>query len=74
MANIYQIYGEDAHDMTRSLLNASNAVRLVPTGGSVALKPNPVVVGTPENGAITHAGVLSGSIEYFLWRTTVWKK
>ena len=65
MAEIYQIYGQDAHDMTVKLLEASDAVRLVPPGGSVALKPNLVVAGTPENGATTHAGVLSGCIEYF---------
>ncbi|MBP3652816.1 MAG: DUF362 domain-containing protein [Clostridia bacterium] len=65
MAKIYQIYGQDAHDMTIRLLEASEAIRLVPSGGSVALKPNLVVTGTPENGATTHAGVLSGCIEYF---------
>ena len=65
MSKIYQIYGRDAHDMTMKLLEASNAIALVPAGGSVALKPNLVVAGTPENGATTHAGVLSGAIEYF---------
>ena len=65
MAKIYQIYGQDAHDMTMKLLEASDAIRLVPSGGSVALKPNLVVAGTPENGATTHAGVLSGCIAYF---------
>ena len=65
MSKIYQIYGKDAHDMTLRLLEASNAIELVPGGGSVALKPNLVVAGTPENGAVTHPGVLSGAIEYF---------
>ena len=65
MSKIYQIYGQDAHDMTIKLLEASDAIRLVPSGGSVALKPNLVVAGTPESGATTHAGVLSGCIEYF---------
>lgn len=65
MRKIYQIYGQDAHDMTMKLLEASDAIGLVPLGGSVALKPNLVVAGTPESGAITHAGVLSGCIEYF---------
>lgn len=51
--------------MTLALLNASNAIARVPSGGSVALKPNLVIAGTPESGATTHAGVLSGSIEYF---------
>ena len=65
MSKIYQVYGNDAHEMTLQLLNASEAFRLVPPGAGVALKPNLVVVGTPENGATTHAGVLSGAIEYF---------
>ena len=65
MGKIYQIYGRDAHDMTLRLLEASNAISLVPSGGSVALKPNLVIAGSPEDGATTHAGVLSGAIEYF---------
>ncbi|MBQ9564995.1 MAG: DUF362 domain-containing protein [Synergistaceae bacterium] len=65
MKKIYQIYGQDAHVMTKALLEASKAIQQVPPGGSVALKPNLVVAGTPENGATTHAGVLSGAIEYF---------
>ena len=65
MGKIYQIYGEDAHEMTLRLLEAAGAIDLVPASGSVALKPNLVVAGTPENGATTHAGVLSGAIEYF---------
>lgn len=65
MGKIYQIYGRDAHEMTMKLLEASDAVRLVPSGGSVALKPNLVVAASPEGGATTHAGVLSGCIEYF---------
>lgn len=65
MRNIYQIYGRNAHEMTLKLLEASDAIRLVPQGGNVALKPNLVVAGTPDNGATTHAGVLSGCIEYF---------
>ena len=65
MPKIYQIYGSDAHDMTLRLLEAYNAIALVPAGGSVALKPNLVIAGTPESGATTHAGVLSGAIAYF---------
>ena len=65
MGKIYQIYGRDAHEMTLRLLDASNAIALVPAGGSVALKPNLVVADSPDNGATTHAGVLSGAIEYF---------
>lgn len=51
--------------MTLKLLEASEAIRLVPSGGSVALKPNLVIAGTPESGSTTHAGVLSGCIAYF---------
>ena len=65
MSKIYNIYGTDAHTMTMKLLEASNAISLVPSGANVALKPNLVVAGTPDNGATTHAGVLSGCIEYF---------
>ena len=65
MGKIYQVYGRDAHEMTLRLLEASNSISLVPAGGSVALKPNLVVAGTPESGAVTHPGVLSGCIEYF---------
>ena len=65
MGKIYQIYGQNAHEMTLALLTASDAITRVPSGGSVALKPNLVIAGTPESGATTHAGVLSGAIEYF---------
>lgn len=65
MGKIYQVYGRDAHEMTLALLRAADAASLVPKGGSVALKPNLVVAGVPEDGAVTHPGVLSGCIEYF---------
>lgn len=65
MGKIYNVYGTDAHKLTIKLLEASNSISLVPSGSSVALKPNLVVSGSPENGATTHAGVLSGCIEYF---------
>ncbi|MBR1672351.1 MAG: DUF362 domain-containing protein [Fretibacterium sp.] len=65
MGKIYQVYGQDAHVMTKKLLEASDAIKLVPQDGSIALKPNLVVAGTPDSGATTHAGVLSGAIEYF---------
>ena len=65
MSKIYQIYGQDAHGMTVKLLEAADAIRLVPKNGSVALKPNLVIAASPEDGAVTHPGVLSGCIEYF---------
>lgn len=65
MAKIYNIYGNDSHSMTMKLLEASDAIKLVPSGANIALKPNLVVSGSPDNGATTHSGVLSGCIEYF---------
>ncbi len=64
MGKIYQIYGNDAHKMTKALIESASDIDMIPAGASVALKPNLVVAGTPETGATTHAGVLSGCIEY----------
>ena len=64
MANIYEIYGTDAHNMTLSLMRAAHISSMIPSGASIALKPNLVLSGTPETGATTHPGVLSGCIEY----------
>lgn len=61
---IYQIYGKDAHQMTYQLLEAAKVIDRIPKGGSVALKPNLVIAGTPDSGATTHPGVLSGCIAY----------
>ena len=65
MGTIWQVYGENAHAMTKRLLEAAKAHELVPAGGSVALKPNLVLSAVAEDGAVTHPGVLSGCIEYF---------
>ena len=65
MAKIYEIFGKDAHDMTIALLTAANAADMVVPGASIVLKPNLVAESTPESGATTHPGVLSGCIEYF---------
>ena len=62
---IWQVHGSDAHSMTLQLLEACEAHRLVPRGGVVALKPNLVLASVPEDGAVTHPGVVSGCIEYF---------
>ena len=64
MATIYDIFGTDAHQMTMELMEAANVADMIPAGVSVALKPNLVVAGTPDTGGTTHAGVLSGCIEY----------
>lgn len=65
LRTIWQIHGSDAHRMTVRLLEACEAHRLVPPDGSVALKPNLVLSSAPEEGAVTHPGVVSGCIEYF---------
>ncbi len=62
---IWQIHGSDAHGMTKQLLEACEAHKLVSPDGSVALKPNLVLASTPDEGAVTHPGVVSGCIEYF---------
>ena len=64
MASIYEVFGTDAHAMALSLMEAANVAEMIPAGASVALKPNLVLAGTPDEGATTHAGVLSGCIEY----------
>lgn len=65
MGTIWQIHGNDAREMTLRLLETSEAWRLVPVGGTVALKPNLVIADTAENGAVTHPGVVAGCIEHF---------
>lgn len=45
-------------------MESAGAACKIPSGASVALKPNLVVAASPETGATTHAGVLSGAIEY----------
>lgn len=64
MSKIYEIYGSDAHSMTMALMERADVAAMIPAGASVALKPNLVVAGTPDSGATTHGGVLSGAIEY----------
>lgn len=62
---IYTVYGHDARAMTKALLEAGNTAEKI--GGKnarIVLKPNLVVAKTPDSGATTHGGVLSGAIEY----------
>ena len=61
---IYEIYGADAHEMTKRLMEGANVASGIPSGAGIALKPNLVNAGRAENGATTHPGVLSGCIEY----------
>ena len=53
MASIYEVFGTDAHAMTLSLMEAANVADMIPYGASVALKPNLVLAGTPDEGATT---------------------
>ncbi len=64
MSEIFEIFGTDAHHMTKELMSAAHVSDTVPPGAAIALKPNLVVAGTAEGGATTHPGVLSGCIEY----------
>lgn len=64
MSRIYEIYGTDAHAMTKALMEAAEIADCIPHGASIALKPNLILAAKPEEGATTHPGVLSGCIEY----------
>lgn len=64
MGKIYEIFGNDAHAMTMALMEKADIASAIPAGASIGLKPNLVLAGTPESGATTHPGVLSGCIEY----------
>ena len=61
---IYEIYGTDAYEMTKALLTAANIKDHIPDRAKIALKPNLILAADPDNGATTHAGLLSGCIEY----------
>ncbi len=65
MGKIYEIFGAGAHEMTKALLERARIADAVPPGADIALKPNLVVAASPESGATTHPGILSGCIEYF---------
>lgn len=65
MSKIYQVYGNDAHNMTYSLMRKGDIKSKIPSIDSkIVLKPNLVTDSTPEQGATTHKGVLSGAIQY----------
>ena len=61
---IFEIFGTDAQSMTKSLMTAGDVTKRIPKDANIALKPNLVRAGSPETGATTHPGVLSGCIEY----------
>ena len=70
MPSIYEIFGNDAHQMTISLMEAAKVSSLIPRNASIALKPNLVIDRSPDSGATTHPGVLSGCIEYLQTRAS----
>lgn len=65
-STIRLLHGTDGHKMARTLLEAQDAARLVPSGAPVALKPNLVVARPASGGATTHPEIVAGAIEYLL--------
>ena len=61
---LYVTYGDDAKEMTLELMEAARVAEEIPAGASIALKPNLVIAATPEGGATTHMGIVTGAIEY----------
>ena len=62
---IMLIHGRDYLAMTKTLLERADlAGEIADQGKLVALKPNLVVGGRAEQGAVTHPEILSGVIEY----------
>lgn len=62
---IFKIVGTDYKEMTKELcLKAELSSILPPKDKKIAIKPNLVVAGPAELGAITHPAVVAGIIEY----------
>ena len=65
MSRIYEIFGTNAHAMTRALMESAGAACKNPLRGPRwPSSPTWWWPPAPETGATTHAGVLSGAIEY----------
>lgn len=64
MNKIYEIFGSNAKEMTIALLGVAEVAKRIPDKATIALKPNLVLCGKAEDGAITHPGVLAGCMEY----------
>lgn len=64
MNKIYEIYGDNAHEMTMALMKAADVASMIKKDAKIALKPNLVNAGTAETGSTTHPGVVTGCIEY----------
>ena len=62
---IFEIYGSDASAMTMQLMEVARVAERIPAKDArIALKPNLVLEDVPENGAVTHPGVVEGCIRY----------
>ena len=65
MKKIYEVFGTDAFSMTVSLLESAEVEKIIPKKDAViALKPNLIHDDIPENGAVTHPGVVAGCADY----------
>ena len=64
MSSIYEIYGNNAREMTISLMAAAKVAARISEGAKVVIKPNLVNASGAENGATTHPGAVAGCIEY----------
>ncbi len=64
MNPIYEIYGNDAREMTKRLMAAADVAVRIPKGARIVIKPNLVNASRAENGATTHPGAVAGCIEY----------
>lgn len=63
--SIYLVHGTDSGKMATDLLNACDLASLIgDSRKSIVLKPNLVIAGTPENGAVTHPQIVVAVIQY----------
>ncbi len=58
------IYGDQAEDLTLSLLGAVHIEEDIPANARIGIKPNLVNSTPPEYGATTHSGIVEGIIKY----------
>ena len=48
MSKIFEIFGNEPHEMTKALMKADSIAEQIPKGASIALKPNLVHAGRPR--------------------------
>ena len=65
---IIVVYGDQAKEMTLSLLAAAQIEKDIPLNARIGIKPNLVNTTLPENGATTHCGIAEGLAEYLTGR------